>query len=243
MINFLIDAKIYDEFNYKIKVPIFLNTEFNSLLVSGAPGGGKSHLMLLTLGHYLKQNKQARVFVNDFKGDQRDYGFLKEFTHQVALIDGCEENFNRYYDSFQNTKSTGGNTIPHLLVFDEYSAFVSSLDSKSSSSHKKKFLTLITQSRAYGYSILIGLQRSDNSTSFSGGARDSIQQRIGIGGVTSEGAKMLYDEFYKQSTPSPRGRGYLYRFGFTELKPIIVPSYNTELIKRSIYNHVLKNQV
>lgn len=241
--NFLIDAKMYDNFNFKTKIPIFLNTDFNSLLISGAPGAGKSYLLLLTIAHYIKKNPQAKIFLNDIKGDERDYGFLKEFSSQVALVDGCEENFNRYYDSFQTAKSTGGNTIPHLLVFDEYSAFVSSLDSKNSSSHKKKFLTLITQSRAYEYSILIGLQRSDNSTNFYGGARDSIQQRIGIGGVTAEGAKMLYDEFYKQSTPSTRGRGYLYRFGFTELKPIIVPSYNTELVKRIIYDHMLKNQV
>lgn len=243
MINFLIDAKMYDEFDYKIKVPILLDTSVNSLLINGAPGAGKSYLILLILAHYIKQNPQAKIFLNDFKGDKRDYGFLKEFTSRIALIDCCNENFNRYYDSFQNTKSNKENSrIPHLLIFDEYSAFVSSLESKEASIHKKKFQTLITQARAYNYSIIIGLQRSD-STSFIGGSRDSFQQRIGLGGVTTEGAKMLYDEFYKQSTPSIRGRGYLYRFGFTELKPIIVPNYNTELVKKFIYNHMLKNQI
>lgn len=77
---------------------------------------------------------------------------------------------------------------------------------------KPKLFSLLSEAREMKITMVYGMQRCD--AKFFDSARDNIGTRVGLGTLTNEAKKMLYDEFSEFATATNKvGEAYLYRYG------------------------------
>ena len=77
---------------------------------------------------------------------------------------------------------------------------------------KSNLFALLSEAREMNITMVYGMQRCD--ARFFDSARDNIGTRVGLGTLTNEAKKMLYDEFAEFATATNRvGEAYLYRYG------------------------------
>lgn len=177
--------------------PINLNIEnYCHALVTGGSGSGKSYALLYLLGTLLQDTPDIELYFCDFK-NSKDFAFLSEYSHYYTG-DTCYQGLMNYYKNFCKTREAGIENKRHLLIFDEYPAFINYTSAKDKYDKTKKasdVLNAISEilmlGRGIAYGIFIITQRAD-STLFVNGARDNFMVVIGLGRMSKEQKGMVF---------------------------------------------------
>ena len=179
---------------YKIKQGIDVPLRSHpSLLLTGASGSGKSYALKYLLEQLLSVHDVDLAFCN-FKRSE-DFRFLVGYEKYYTYAD-CTAGLQSFYDSFKctQTHSTEFSGMYHILVFDEFPAFILSetmKDKKTAEQYKLMISELLMLGRSYGYGVWLVMQRPD-SAFFANGARDNFHMTVSLGNLSKEAKAMLY---------------------------------------------------
>lgn len=182
----------------------------SNMLVVGATGTGKSLAMLHILTAYLKCYPFMSVTISDFKNDER-----------FSILDGAADyyGYNRaadgirsVYKEFRARLEAGNserNKCIHLLLIDEWSLLLASLETKEANELKSIVSQLLFGSRSLGFIVIVGLQRADSKL-FDNGGRDQFTQILALGNLSKEQKSMLFSDYKDMMTDiNATGEGYI----------------------------------
>lgn len=197
-------------------------------LIVGGTNSGKTYLVSNLVLKYLYMGSQVNIA--DPKNadlavigriiDVRKYGKSTNTAtseNEIArlLRKVSEEMERRYQELFYDETAIGKtwrdfpDVKPIVLVFDEYSAFVSISSQKVVNEVNSYLHNLILKGRQAGIEVVMIMQRPDANI-LSGNIRDQFGVRIGLGNMSNDGRKMLFgnaDVDYK--TITEMGGGYI----------------------------------
>lgn len=201
-------------------------------LITGSSGSGKSYALLYLLGCLLQDIPETDVYFCDFKNSE-DFAFMKGYPHYYGGND-CYEGVMVYYENFCNTRTAGKTVRRHILIFDEYPAFISYLSAKDKQDKTKKagdilgaVAEILMLGRGIGFGIWIVTQRADASL-FANGARDNFMVVLGLGRMSKEQKGMVFsgeelpDKIYHQGEGCLLADGCpLYEVAYPRIRNII----------------------
>lgn len=223
------------------KFPLWVNPkgqyqfiELNShVLVTGATGSGKTMALTywLWLIDTLKKEKD-KVYILDYKrgrdwapfhgNTSKYYTSGEETKHLWAQI-------YQQFKTYQNGAEDIGNKVIFILI-DELASLVESYPNKKERDEfLRQFKDMLRLSRNLGtgqggYRIIVGLQQAD-STYFGGTeGRGNLGIRVALGGVTTEGVRMIFEITDESDKPesSPVGKGFAQIYG-EPVRRIMIP--------------------
>lgn len=194
--------KIYDDF------VIDLRKNF-SMLISGASGSGKSFFTYYYLTRFISQTvngKHAKIYVIDPKFS--DIYKLCEFSGFPVENYGTtnEDAFRivRHYINEMNrrmeiyNKSDLFNSIcidlgfpPLLLIIEEYSSLVASMDAKAKKDFENMVAIVAQKARSLSMGVCIVMQQP-RSDSLSTNIREQLVNAIFLGAPTRESSQMVF---------------------------------------------------
>ena len=200
-------------------------------LVFGITGGGKTIGAKIILARVAKKIPDSQIYIADYKGDS-DYEALKDSKRFYRFMD-CKKCIDEFYLLLHKRQSGEDKSRNFcLLFFDEWGAFISSLDKKVAEEIKQKMGMLLMLSRSYNLHIGLCQQRPDTSF-YSAGSRDQFGLIISIGKITETAKEMLFKDYKSQmKCDRKRGTGYMVNNG--ELIPFQVP-YISDMSKIDYY--------
>jgi len=105
-------------------------------LITGSSGSGKSQSILYLGGCLLQEIPDIDLVLCDFKKSS-DFMFLQGYPHYYSGNE-CYDGVMAYYEDFCNARMTGNTTRRHMLIFDEYPAFINYLTTKDKQEKTKK---------------------------------------------------------------------------------------------------------
>lgn len=209
-----------------------INLASHAVLV-GSTGSGKS--VALTYWFWsvdtLKKSEDE-VYILDYKrgkdwapfhGDTSGFYSSAEDTKQAW------ESLYNLFKAFQTGVEDIGDKIIYIFI-DELSSLVESYNSKKERDEfLRKFKDMLRLSRSLGtgqggFRIIVGLQQAD-STYFGGTeGRGNLGIRVALGGITTEGARMLFEITNESEKPesSPAGKGFAQIYG-QPIQRIMIP--------------------
>ncbi len=216
---------------------IYWNFDENPhLLVSGGTGGGKTVFLmslikaLAEVGHVdicdpkksdFTGLKDIPVFQSRVFFEKKD--MIRCLKDNVEFMDKRYEAMANHPDFSPGKRYSAYNMKPKFLVFDEWAAFMATLDNdyKSYSLVQEYLTQIILKGRQAGLFVVLGLQRPDGEY-VKTALRDNFMKRITMGHLEDTGYNMMYGEanrnkeFKKVDTingKKARGRGYIANFG------------------------------
>lgn len=206
-----------------LRIPIDWDTELAPMTCCfGATGSGKTYALKLMCGKLVKYGK-AKLTVCDGKGGG-DFDFLRGCERYDAIE--VTTVFNNFYQSFlARQKGEDESRDIMCLLFDEWSAYLDSLDSKKEvEAQRKKLGQLLRLGRSFHVHVIVGQQRMD-STYFQG-FRENFNIVIGLSNLSKESRDMFFSEYKEQIEPDrARGTGYMTVNG-ANFNPVAVPKVN-----------------
>lgn len=212
-----------DYLQQKLRITIDWNTELAPMACCfGATGSGKTYLVKLMTGKLVKYGK-AKLTICDGKGGG-DFDFLKGCERYAAIE--VTDVFNNFYQSFlARQKGEDESRDIMCLLFDEWSAYLDSLDSKKEvEAQRKKLGQLLRLGRSFHVHVIVSQQRMD-STYFQG-FRENFNIAIGLSNLSKESRDMFFSEYKEQMEPDrARGTGYMTVNG-ASFTPVAVPKVN-----------------
>lgn len=194
--------KIYDDF------VIDLRKNF-SMLISGASGSGKSFFTYYYLTRFISQTvngKHAKIYVIDpklsdiyklceFSGfPVENYGTTNEdafriVRHYINEMNRRMEIYNKS-DLFDSIGIDLG-LPPLLLVIEEYSSLVASMDSKAKKDFENMVAIVAQKARSLSMGVCIVMQQP-RSDSLSTNIREQLVNAIFLGAPTRESSQMMF---------------------------------------------------
>lgn len=208
------------------------------LLVLGNTGSGKTHFIKLLAGH-ASLIPESSIWLCDYKGI--DYRFLEGSTECYWVWKGVDTGLADFLNEFERRRHDQDTIVfPFgLLVFDEYVAWLLSLEKKEADIIKKRMATLLFMARALNLHVVLGCQRG-MAEDFSHGSRDSLNV-IFLGSPSKESIRSFADaETAAIMKPKGRGAGYALLDGQMP-KEIIVPSVtNNQRLEQAIRDACLR---
>lgn len=194
--------KIYDDF------VIDLRKNF-SMLISGASGSGKSFFTYYYLTRFISQTvngKHAKIYVIDpkmsdlYKLSRRsgmlveNYGTTNEDAFRIVrqYIDEMSRRMEIYNksDLFDSIGIDLG-LPPLLLVIEEYSSLVASMDSKAKKDFENMVAIVAQKARSLSMGVCIVMQQP-RSDSLSTNIREQLVNAIFLGAPTRESSQMMF---------------------------------------------------
>lgn len=143
-----------------------------------------------------------------------DFAFLENKENYFTgnkVYDGINIIFNEFLKR-RNDREYRKNCKRLIVFIDEYSTLQSLMSKQVADDLKPKLFALLSEAREMNITMVYGMQRCD--ARFFDSARDNIGTRVGLGTLTNEAKKMLYDEFAEFATATNKvGEEYLYRYG------------------------------
>lgn len=211
------EIKITGNISYELhKVP-------HSLIVGGT-GSGKSFFILGKIVNYLKVTPQADLRIIDpKKADLSLFRFVTGFENKVAtdanqicrILREAVELMERRYTEYFNDISAFGKTyrdfnLPVVIViFDEFSAFMHSVDKKIAKEALDYVFTLVMKGRQAGVMIEILMQRP-SADDLPTNIRAQMGFKAGLGAMDSIGYNMIFDtKNVEYKTVTEKGGGYI----------------------------------
>lgn len=195
--------------------------EFDSLphaLIVGGTGGGKTYTIFTLIKAFLGIGE---VYICDPKNS--DLADLSAVLPNVySKKDGMMMVTRKFYEAMMKrvddmkkmpNYKTGGNYAdvdlpPAVLVFDEYVAFLSSLDWKEAENLLFYLKQITMLGRQVGYFLILACQRPD-AKFLPDGIRDQFGLRLALGKMSESGYAMIFGEVDKTFKPKRvKGRGY-----------------------------------
>jgi len=198
-------------------------------LITGSSGSGKSYALLYLIGTLLKSCPQIDIYFCDFKNSE-DFAFLEGYLHYYSG-DNCYKGVLAYYSSFCEARQNRKTARRHILVFDEYPAFINYLTSKDKNEKTKKAMDVLNAvaeilmlGRGIQYGVWIVTQRADASL-FANGARDNFMIVLGLGRMSKEQKGMIFAGEELPDKIFGLGEGMLLADGYA-IKEIKIPKIN-----------------
>jgi ABC-type dipeptide/oligopeptide/nickel transport system ATPase component len=211
------DLEIYSETSLKIPIQLDITSHCHTL-ITGSSGSGKSYALLYLIGMLLKDKPDIIMHFCDFK-NAPDFTFMQDYKYYYSG-NKCYEGIMEYYQKFTDARENGNVDNRHILIVDEYPAFINYLqmqDKMNKTKYANDILGAVSEVLMLGRGINFGMwivtQRAD-STLFSNGARDNFMNIIALGRMSKEQKTMLFsgqdipDRIYR------RGEGILLADGY-----------------------------
>ena len=204
------------------------------IIVCGATGSGKTYFSKLLLGKIVLYEPKTQLYICDFKGDA-DFSFLSGSRRFYRFMD-CQLGLQQFYECLQQRQS-GEDQSRNMLIlfFDEWAAYIASLEKKTAEAEKQKLAILLMLGRSFKIHVIVSQQRAD--AQYFSTARDNFSISIGLGNLSDESKTMLFHDFKQEMQPNRKqGTGYMLTNG-TDLVPICVPAItDMDKLHRSIRN-------
>lgn len=213
----------------KGKIPLMKEYDWNYIkfphaLVAGVTGGGKSFFMMYLLKQFVELGFECEIC--DFKmSDMSFFDAVPSFKGHVFDtkngIDMCVRKFRENMEArkIELKELSGGKSgldyrdfdmKPRALFFDEYVAYLSSLNFKESDKMMENLKQIILLGRQLGFYLVMGMQRPD-AKFLPDGMRDQFGLRVSLGKLAPQGYAMMYgdtDKAFKAQPEEVKGWGY-----------------------------------
>lgn len=185
------DFEVWQNYGLKQTLEVDLRSH-EHLLLTGASGSGKSYALKWIIANLLQENVDL-MFCN-FKRSA-DFQFLEGYFRYFTFLD-CARGLQEFYSNFKQAQGgeAGFSGRYHILVFDEFPAFVMSTtmsDKKVAEQYKLMISEILMLGRSYGFGVWLVMQRPD-STFLTNGARDNFHVTVSLGNLSKEAMRMLY---------------------------------------------------
>lgn len=215
---------VYDS---KIKITQQITWDFIKAphaLITGITGGGKTYFLFYIIRELFRRQSEVRLLdpkVSDLSFMKRIIGDDKVADTKGQILkhlrQANEEMENRF--RMMNESESYGigkdfrnfDLSPFFIVFDEVTAFTSTLDKKELQEMNDKLVNIIMKGRQAGVFMLLTAQRPDADI-IKGNVRDQLGLRVSLGNLSDDGYRMTFGQTDKDFQPiheSEIGRGYI----------------------------------
>lgn len=193
-------------------------------LIVGGTGSGKSFFILGKIVSYLSLTPQAELYIIDpKKADLSLLRFIEGMQDRVVtepnqiakmlreLVEIMEYRYTTYFNDISafGKDYTDFGLPPIILIFDEYAAFLSSVDKKLSKEVEDYIFTIVMKGRQAGVTIEILLQRP-SADILSTNVRAQMGFKAGLGNMDKIGYNMIFDtNDVDYKTVTEKGGGYI----------------------------------
>ncbi|MBK0036044.1 MULTISPECIES: hypothetical protein [unclassified Enterococcus] len=203
--------------------------KFPHALISGVTGGGKSFFMMYLLKVFVALGFKCEIC--DFKmADMSYFQTIPSFNgHVFDTKNGIDMCIRKFREDMEERKVelkelSGGQSgldyrdfkmTPRVLFFDEYVAYLSSLDFKEQNKIMENLKQIILLGRQLGFYLVMGMQRPD-AKFLPDGMRDQFGLRVTLGKMQPQGYAMVFgdsDKAYKDQGEEVKAWGYAYSGG------------------------------
>ncbi|WP_422047699.1 FtsK/SpoIIIE domain-containing protein [Staphylococcus aureus] len=193
-------------------------------LITGQTGGGKTYFLFYIIRELFRRQSEVRLLdpkVSDLSFMKRIIGDDKVADTKGQILkhlrQANEEMENRF--RMMNESESYGigkdfrnfDLSPFFIVFDEVTAFTSTLDKKELQEMNDKLVNIIMKGRQAGVFMLLTAQRPDADI-IKGNVRDQLGLRVSLGNLSDDGYRMTFGQTDKDFQPiheSEIGRGYI----------------------------------
>lgn len=215
--------KNYDVIQISGNISYKLSKTPHSLIVGGT-GSGKSFFILGKIVSYLSLTPQAELYIIDpKKADLSLLRFIEGMEDRVAtepnqiakmLREVVEIMEDRYKTYFNDISAFGKDYVdfglpPIILIFDEFSAFIHSVDKKLSKEVLDYIFTIVMKGRQAGVIVEILMQRP-SADDLPTNIRAQMGFKAGLGAMDKIGYNMIFDtNNIEYKTVTEKGGGYI----------------------------------
>lgn len=213
----------YDVIQISGNISYKLSKTPHSLIVGGT-SSGKSFFILGKIVSYLSLTPQAELYIIDpKKADLSLLRFIEGMENRVVtepnqiakmLREVVEIMEDRYKTYFNDISAFGKDYIdfglpPVIVVFDEFSAFLHSVDKKLSKEVLDYIFTIVMKGRQAGIQVEILMQRP-SADDLPTNIRAQIGFKAGLGAMDKIGYNMIFDiNDIEYKTVTEKGGGYI----------------------------------
>lgn len=187
-----------------IKSPINWDTELvPHAMISGITGGGKSVSSQMIVNQILEERKD--ISICDFKAG----GDWDNIVPNYAEYLDCDRVLDEFYESFLRAVRAKAHLEKYLL-FDEFSSYALSKDSKGFKELMAKVSHIAFMGRSFGYHLLF-ISQQFNAKVLDTAIREQFGIKIYMGStISTESATMLFPNCeIDKSIHLPRCCGYI----------------------------------
>ncbi|MBF0714562.1 DUF2075 domain-containing protein [Gemella sp. GH3] len=225
-------------------------------IITGSTGSGKTYLLFYILKEILRKGYDLRI-IDPKRSDLSQFekvsnnlvAYNKEDIIQtirdtvIEMEERYEYMLNQYGNFGEDFEAYG--MKPYFLIFDEQSAFMTTLDTKEKKEVDNLLRNIILKGRQAGVNIIFTLQRPD--TQFLDGViRDQLHLRIGLGKLSTDGYRMLFDKIERNFNELDTvGYGYYKIYGKGEIPKIFLSPYvdNTQGVYQEIVRLIKEREL
>lgn len=195
----------YNDWKDGIRTPYYWDTDaaVPHLLVAGNTGGSKTVSAQMIVNQLL--DAQVDISICDFKAG----GDWDNIVPKYAEYTDCDTLLKAFYDSFLETIEGKGHEEKFLL-FDEFSSYAMSKDSKAFKELMSMCSHLAFMGRSFGYHLIL-ISQQFNSKVLDTAIREQFGIKLYMGStISTESATMLFPNCgIDKSFHLPRFCGYI----------------------------------
>ncbi|GCA18180.1 TPA: FtsK/SpoIIIE domain-containing protein [Staphylococcus aureus] len=193
-------------------------------LITGVTGGGKTYFLFYMIRELFKRDAEVRLLdpkVSDLSFMKNVIGAEKvaDTKGQIfkQLREANEEMEHRFRMMSESKQYQLGSNFrnfdlpPYFVIFDEVTAFTSTLDKKELQEMNDYLINIIMKGRQAGVFMFLTAQRPDADV-IKGNVRDQLGLRVSMGNLSADGYRMTFGQTGKAFQPiheSDIGRGYI----------------------------------
>lgn len=193
-------------------------------LIVGGTGSGKSFFILGKIVSYLSLTPQAELYIVDpKKADLSLLRFIEGMedkvvteSNQIAkmlreIVEIMEDRYKTYFNDISafGKDYTDFGLSPVILIFDEFSAFIHSVDKKLSKEVLDYIFTIVMKGRQAGVQVEILMQRP-SADDLPTNIRAQMGFKAGLGAMDKIGYNMIFDtNDVDFKTVTEKGGGYI----------------------------------
>lgn len=193
-----------DSWKKGIESPFFWDTDaVPHILLSGITGGGKTVLAQFIVNQLLSEHKS--LYICDFKAGGDWDGIVPTYAEYTD----CDKLLNEFYDSFAET-ILHKTKNEQYLIFDEFSSYALSKDTKDFKSLMSKVSHIAFMGRSFGYKLFF-ISQQFNSKVIDTAIREQFGIKLYMGStISTESATMLFPNCeIDKSVHLPKCCGYI----------------------------------
>lgn len=214
---------VIDNHNHTIRLSKYYNWNYEKLphiLISGNSGSGKSFQLYEIISEAKKITNQ--IYICDGKNDELTL-YTKEifqigniYSDETSIsnaVKAVESEMNKRFKIRQESSKITS-FPPLFLIIDEYTSLKLTMNKKSYNSLEQSIKNLILKARSANIHLIISLQRA-SSENMNLDIRDNCSLKIGLGNLSIENYKMIFNETItkEQLKHKEIGQGYIYLDG------------------------------
>lgn len=187
-----------------VKLPFLWDTEtIPHILLSGVTGGGKTILAQIIINQLLTEHKS--IYICDFKAGGDWDGIIPNYAEYTD----CDQLLNDFYNSFVDTIKQKRKSEQYL-IFDEFSSYALSKDSKDFKELMNKISHIAFMGRSFGYKLFF-ISQQFNSKVMDTAIREQFGIKLYMGStISTESATMLFPNCeIDKSIHLPKCCGYI----------------------------------